>query len=80
MSSFPPWPDVELPGFAAFLKELDPRGRKGSWGLGGAGTREAQPSLPRRREVISSWRGLTFYKVLGTFGFLFPSQMYPEQL
>ena len=37
VSSFPPWPDTELPGFAAISKELGPLGCKGNWGRGGGG-------------------------------------------
>lgn len=57
VSSFPPWPDTELPGFAAFFKDLGPRGCKGS-----SGHPPPKPSPPclGGAEVTSSLGGLTF--------------------
>lgn len=46
VSSFPPRPDTELPGFAAFFKDLGPRGCKASSGT--TPPPQAQPSLPGR--------------------------------
>lgn len=60
VSSFPPRPDTELPGFAAFFKDLGPRGCKASSGT----PPPPSPALPawEERKLPPAWWGgrLTF--------------------